>query len=208
MDNCPRWDGPESDLQLPDVVAGLERVHQFIRRRASRYILRHGDVKNWHLNVFRSVVPLSYYAGNYRSDDPNFPCLNVDVQVSVNAGAPFAQVPALMSEFSDEVLNWVSKTDAYLRGGASDLNRVRAVVQLAAFSLGRFVQIHPFLDGNGRMSRMIGNYVLERYGFPSLLWPPFVRPAGDYEVASEACMRGDITLMSRYLIGALAMQTS
>jgi len=208
MDNCPRWEGPESDLQLPDVVAGLERVHQFIRRKAPRYILRHGDIKNWHLTVFTSVVPLSYYAGNYRSDDPNFPCLNVNVQVSLNAGALFAQVPGLMSQFSDTVLDAVKKTDDYLRGGASELNRVRAVVQLAAFSMGRFVQIHPFLNGNGRMCRMIGNYVMERYGFPSLMWPPFVRPAGEYEVASEACMRGNFTLMSRYLIGALALQTA
>ncbi len=208
MDICPPWEAPEKDSRLADVVAGLISVHQFIRTRSRNYIIRHGDVKGWHRTVFHKVVPLFYYAGNYRCDDYRFPCLRVDVGVPPNPGAPFADVPGRMAVLSDEILTLISQTDEYLRSGASDVNSVRAVIHLAAVFMGRFVQIHPFRNGNGRMCRMIGNYVLQRYGYPALLWPAIVRPAGEYEPASEACMRGDYKPLFRYLLAALAAQST
>lgn len=33
------------------------------------------------------------------------------------------------------------------------------------------IQIHPFLDGNGRASRLVQNYILESNGFPSAIIP-------------------------------------
>jgi len=42
-------------------------------------------------------------------------------------------------------------------------------VHLAALVHLRFVSIHPFGDGNGRMSRLLMNYVLHKYGYPMLI---------------------------------------
>ena len=44
-------------------------------------------------------------------------------------------------------------------------------VELAAEVHLKFVSIHPFADGNGRMSRLLMNFVLHRHGFPLLNIP-------------------------------------
>ncbi|MCL4447774.1 MAG: Fic family protein [Candidatus Thermoplasmatota archaeon] len=41
-------------------------------------------------------------------------------------------------------------------------------VELACLVHLRFVTIHPFTDGNGRMSRLLMNFVLQRSGYPML----------------------------------------
>ena len=42
-------------------------------------------------------------------------------------------------------------------------------VQLAALAHLKFVSIHPFGDGNGRISRLLMNYVLNKNGYPMLI---------------------------------------
>jgi len=42
-------------------------------------------------------------------------------------------------------------------------------VHLAAFVHFRFVSIHPFGDGNGRITRLFMNYVLHKNGYPMLI---------------------------------------
>ncbi|GHU43143.1 hypothetical protein FACS1894111_08250 [Clostridia bacterium] len=43
--------------------------------------------------------------------------------------------------------------------------KIMPPIYLAAYTHAEFVKIHPFLDGNGRTSRMIMNYQLMRNGF-------------------------------------------
>jgi len=44
-------------------------------------------------------------------------------------------------------------------------------VQLAGLAHLKFVTIHPFGDGNGRLSRLLMNYVLNKNGYPMLIIP-------------------------------------
>lgn len=44
-------------------------------------------------------------------------------------------------------------------------------VQLAGLAHLKFVTIHPFGDGNGRLSRLLMNYVLHKNGYPMLIIP-------------------------------------
>jgi Fic family protein len=39
-------------------------------------------------------------------------------------------------------------------------------VELAALAHLKFAMIHPFGDGNGRVSRLLMNYVLHHFGYP------------------------------------------
>ncbi len=52
-------------------------------------------------------------------------------------------------------------------------------VELAAIMHLKFVTIHPFVDGNGRISRILMNFILKKNGFP-MLNIPYKNRAGYY----------------------------
>jgi fido (protein-threonine AMPylation protein) len=202
--DCPPWVLPESASDVPSVASGLIEFQKFVYKNSSKYILQHGDLKTWHERIFRESVPVPYYAGNYRSDDSARPCLRQDVVVGGVRGTPFAEVPRVMREWSEEMRRLVVETDKYVASGPIPVNRARAVVQLAALLPGKFLQIHPFLNCNGRTSRLISNYILHRYGYPMPYYNPYPRPGAPYENAAAASMVGNFVPMFQYLLGLLA----
>jgi Fic family protein len=64
-------------------------------------------------------------------------------------------VPNLMKKF----FNWHEK------------NKKIEPVILAADAHYRFVKIHPFIDGNGRMARLLSNFILMQHGYPMIIIP-------------------------------------
>lgn len=62
------------------------------------------------------------------------------------------EVPLYMQEFSD----WLNSGKA----------RKMHPVEFAAVAHYKLVYIHPFIDGNGRTSRLLMNMILMRNGFP------------------------------------------
>ena len=50
-------------------------------------------------------------------------------------------------------------------------------VELAAKAHYKFVKIHPFGDGNGRISRLIMNFILSKYKYPILIIEYKKRPS-------------------------------
>ena len=98
----------------------------------------------WHKELFGETK--SNIAGRIRS-------YHVIVTGS-NTEFPFpAELNALLREF----FKWYGKNRFKLQ-----------VVALAALVHFRFVSIHPFGDGNGRVSRMMMNFVLDSNGYPML----------------------------------------
>ncbi|MDX2284778.1 MAG: Fic family protein [Bacteroidia bacterium] len=73
---------------------------------------------------------------------------------------------------------------------------------LAALLHYRFVRIHPFDDGNGRVARLLMNYVLLRHHFP-----PVVIKSADkksYLAALNRADAGDLPAFVAYIAGQLA----
>lgn len=83
-------------------------------------------------------------AGKYR---------NVNVRVGNYLCPHSADVPQLMSEF----LYWYEQVKDKLHP-----------FELASLVHLKFVRIHPFRDGNGRMARLLMNFVLFKAGYPLL----------------------------------------
>ena len=68
------------------------------------------------------------------------------------------ETPALMTE----LLLWYNKEVE-----KKELNPI----ELAALFHYRYIRIHPFEDGNGRIARLMVNFILARYGYPMVVVP-------------------------------------
>ncbi len=66
------------------------------------------------------------------------------------------ETPALMSDLVD----WYNEEER--KGELSP-------VELAALFHYRYIRIHPFEDGNGRIARLMVNYILARHGWPMIV---------------------------------------
>ena len=90
-----------------------------------------------------------------------FDCSNGEYRlVGVHAGKrtfpDYRKVPALMKKLIEYIDNEQGKQDV-------------DVLQLAFELHFRFVSIHPFADGNGRVARLLMNYILAYYEMPMLV---------------------------------------
>ncbi len=70
-------------------------------------------------------------------------------------------------------------------------------VELAALVHLKLVTIHPFADGNGRLSRLMMNFVLNKHGFP-MLNIPYEKRAGYYSSLERSQIRKDITVFLQW----------
>jgi hypothetical protein len=107
------------------------------------------------------------------------------------AGVAPADVAGALSRFQAKLRAVVAALDAkYHAGRALDVDGLAAVIDLAAWTHGEWIRIHPFANGNGRTARLWANSILMRYGIPPAvrLRP---RPDRGYESASASAMAGD-----------------
>lgn len=68
------------------------------------------------------------------------------------------ETPALMND----LISWYNE--------AANKNELNPI-ELAALFHYRYIRIHPFEDGNGRIARLMVNFILCRYGYPMIVVP-------------------------------------
>ena len=66
------------------------------------------------------------------------------------------ETPALMTD----LLQWYNQAEA---------EGAMTPIELATLFHYRYIRIHPFEDGNGRISRLMVNYILYRHGYPMIV---------------------------------------
>ncbi len=110
-------------------------------------------VNSWHGILLRDID--SENAGRYRK-------VSISVTGSEEVFPASSHVPKLMGEF----YAWLEQPS-----GCSP-------VALAAAAHWKFVKIHPFIDGNGRVARLMMNLILMKEGYPPVIIPIIRR--GDY----------------------------
>jgi len=101
----------------------------------------------WHKRLFEGTKP--DIAGRIREH-----------QVAISGSRFTPPSPAEVQPLLREFFRWYDRNKPSLH-----------TVELAAAVHLRFVAIHPFADGNGRMSRLLMNFVLQKHGFPLLNIP-------------------------------------
>ncbi len=72
-------------------------------------------------------------------------------------------------------------------------------IELAALFHYRYIRIHPFEDGNGRIARLMVNFILSRYGYPMIVVPS--RTKEEYLTALNQC---DVVVGQEPTLGAYA----
>lgn len=129
------------------------------------YKVTESDIKQIHGTVMKGVVAS---AGQYR---------NHDIEVK---GAGFTPPPFYdIAKHMEELLNTLNNNPDELRP-----------IELAAQIHYDFAWIHPFEDGNGRMSRLLLNLILVRNGYPfvvikSVDKPQYLRALREMDISGN-----------------------
>lgn len=192
---------PHWDADSPTLRANLARidaaVHDDAVRRVTPTLKR---VREWHAVMMQGLdTEDPDYVGRFRGT-PGFPALAADVEIAGVLGTPYADVDAEAQAFESRVQAVVAALDAmYPTPDALDDDGRKAVIELAAYAHAEWVRIHPFINGNGRTSRIWANLIMQRYGMPPVLvLRP--RPSGrNYAGAASACMSGDWAPLAAYI---------
>jgi len=110
----------------------------------------------------------------------------------------FYATPQETSALMGELLAWYRRE--------AKVGELHPLVLAATFHY-RFVAIHPFDDGNGRMARLLTNLILMQHGLVPVIIPLEAR--GDYLLALETADAGDLTdfilLVGQELIRSLEL---
>ncbi len=115
----------------------------------------------WHKKLFENTKP--EIAGKIRNH-----------QVAISGSRFMPPFPAEIYPLLREFFRWYVKNKNKLHP-----------VELAAGAHLKFVTIHPFTDGNGRISRLIMNFVLHRYNYP-VFNIPYEHRAGYYNALERS----------------------
>lgn len=126
----------------------IEYVKDLVLRKVS---INERELLVIHNMILRGIMP--EYAGKYRN-----------IQVMIKGSAHMPPQPFLVPKKMEEYFEWYT----------INRNKLHPVV-LAAEMHERLVTIHPFVDGNGRTSRLIMNLILLKHGFV------IANIKGDYE---------------------------
>ena len=81
--------------------------------------------------------------------------------MDINSGKKWYLPGDLVKEAVDEYVKWFKIEMANLSS-----NEPIKVIEFSALAYQRFLSIHPFSDGNGRISRFIMDYILQKFDLP------------------------------------------
>ena len=125
------------------------------------------NIKNIHQLILKDID--NENAGRYRKE-------NVTIKGATHIPPDFVKIPELMGKL---VLNYET------------WNKYHPIIQ-AALLHGELVKIHPFIDGNGRTSRLIMNLDLMNHGYNPVIIKKENR-LEYYEILDKAHITGDYT---------------
>jgi len=136
------------------------------------------DILELHRIVFYKVDET--WAGKFRS-------MNVQIAGTNKIFPSFFEIPELISRF----ITWLNSLEA----------RQLPTVELAAEAHYRLVNMHPFVDGNGRVTRLLMNLILLQNGFPIAVITNEKR--NDYLLSLEQADAGNMLPFKKLIVEAV-----
>lgn len=132
-------------------AVGLSDAFNFLYQDSHQHIFTIDDIKRFHWLFYIKIDPEQ--AGKYR-----------DIKVYIRGSEYPLPLP---NELPELMQAWIEKTK-------EQRNNLHPV-EFAARAHKDFVFIHPFIDGNGRVARLIMNLVLLQAGYNIAIIPPILR---------------------------------
>ncbi len=116
--------------------------------------LSEGLIKSFHKELLKYVQKDKLHRGDYKKRENNVMMIN---QASESVGVLFDTTPAwLTPKEMQELLEWTK--------AAQEEAQTNPILWIGSFVV-QFLQIHPFQDGNGRISRILTNMLLLQAGY-------------------------------------------
>lgn len=125
-----------------DMIEAKNHHAAFLDMLRGKRDMTYKNTLRWHLDIFQDTMP---GAGRIRES-----------KIIVRGSRSTFPHPHFVHPLLKQFFKWHASSKA------------DNPVELAGLVHFRFVSIHPFADGNGRMSRLLMNNVLNRHGYPML----------------------------------------
>lgn len=132
-------------------AVGHARAYDYLFQLATNKTLEEQDVLELHHLFYQQIDP--EHAGKYRQ-----------VAVFISGSKYPVTAPQKVASEMKKFVNWFNKQETKLHP-----------VEFAALTHKKFVFIHPFIDGNGRLSRLLMNLALLRNEYSIALIPAVLR---------------------------------
>jgi len=135
-------------------VAGYSEVMQIIFESSEIISITENYIKQLHSILLRYSSKDQRHRGNYKTLDNNVEAFDADgkrLGIVFETATPF-ETPRLM----EDLVFWTRDT--------LDQNQLHPLIVIAIFVV-KFLAIHPFQDGNGRLSRILTTFLLLKTGY-------------------------------------------
>jgi Fic family protein len=132
-------------------ATGHARAYDFLYELTQDKPLQEADILKLHERFYTDID--KPHAGHYRA-----------VRVFISGSRHVLPVPARVPDLMRDFVTWFNQQEGRMHP-----------VKFAALVHLKFVLIHPFVDGNGRVARLLMNLALMRAGYQISIIPPILR---------------------------------
>ena len=142
-------------LKRTEIITGINREEQEAINlndclaQYDNYLKKRAPITN------EIILHLHYILLNKISDYEKYQGIYRPVQVYITGSLHEFPIPQEVPGMMKQLIDWYSENQSFIHP-----------VELAAKFHTKFTTIHPFADGNGRMARLLMNYILQSKEFP------------------------------------------
>jgi len=139
----------DKQRSLEEVVGYRDAINIIYDFENKNNLLRESDIKGLHRELLKFHSKASHYSGNYKTQKNNVVEINgiTGKQKNVLTTAD----PGVITDTSmSDLVGWFNKS----------VKEEAWIIPVAVEFIFRFLAIHPFQDGNGRLSRLLFQHIL------------------------------------------------